>query len=233
MTHILFARHGETIWHKENRYAGSSDIALSPQGYKDAAYLADWARTARIDALWVSPLLRTRETAHPTALATGLEPRIDQRLREVDFGQAEGHTIAELEQLLPEALKAFLADPAAHPFPEGENLHVAAERAIACFYDIAEMYPAGRVLIVAHSSLLRVTLCKLIGLPLSQYRSIFPFVYNCAITGIKLTDRRASLLMYNVPTTPRPEEDANPGDPVPQEQTDNGSIAPGSGGATS
>ncbi len=223
MTHILYARHGETIWHKENRYAGSSDIALSPQGYKDAAYLAAWARTARIDALWVSPLLRARETAHPTALALDLEPRIDQRLREVDFGQAEGHTIAELEQLLPEALKAFLADPAAYPFPEGEDLHAVAERAVACFYDIAEVYPTGRVLIVAHSSLLRLALCQLLGLPLSQYRRIFPFVYNCAITEIKLTNRQASLLMYNMPVTPRPAEDANPGDPVPQEQADNGS----------
>lgn len=205
MTHILFARHGETIWHKENRYAGSSDIALSPQGYKDAECLADWARTARIDALWVSPLLRTQETARPVALATGLEPRIDPRLREVDFGQAEGHTIAELKQLMPEAIEAFLADPAAHPFPGGEDLHVVAERAIACLYDIAEIYPSGRVLIVAHSSLLRLALCQLIGLPLSQYRSIFPFVYNCAITEIKLTNRRASLIMYNVPVSPRIE----------------------------
>jgi broad specificity phosphatase PhoE len=231
LTHILFARHGETIWHKENRYAGSSDIALSPRGYKDAEYLANWARTARIDALWVSPLLRTQETASPVALATGLEPRIDPRLREVDFGQAEGHTIAELKHLLPEALEAFLADPAAHPFPGGEDLHVVAERAIACFYDIAEIYPDGRVLVVAHSSLLRLALCQLIGLPLSRYRSIFPFVYNCAITEIKLTNRRASLLMYNVPVSPRPEDGEGSGDPTPQNQIDNASPRPGGGTA--
>jgi probable phosphoglycerate mutase len=203
LTHIIFTRHGETIWHKENRYAGSSDIALSPQGYRDAELLADWASTARLDALWVSPLLRAQKTAGPVARVTGLEPRIDARLREVSFGQAEGRTIAELEQIFPEILKAFLADPAAHPFPEGEDLHVAAERALSCFYEIAEMYPDGRILIVAHSSLLRIALCQMIGVPIGQYRSIFPFVHNCSLTEIKITNGRASLLMYNAPISPR------------------------------
>lgn len=199
MTHIIFTRHGETIWHKENRYAGSSDIALSLQGYRDARLLADWARTTSLDALWVSPLLRAQETARPVTDVTGLEPKIDARLREVSFGQAEGHTIAELEQIFPEVLHAFLADPAAHPFPEGENLHAAAERALSCLYDIAEVYPAGRVLIVAHSSLLRIALCQMIGVPIARYRTIFPFVHNCSLTEIKITNRRASLLMFNAP----------------------------------
>jgi probable phosphoglycerate mutase len=202
LTHIIFARHGETIWHKENRYAGSSDIALSPQGYRDAERLADWASTARLDALWVSPLLRARETARPVEHVTGLEPTIDARLREVSFGQAEGHTIAELEQTCPEILHAFLADPAAHPFPEGEALHAAAERALSCLYEIAEAYPAGRVLIVAHSSLLRIALCQMIGVPISHYRAIFPFVHNCSLTEIKITNGHASILMFNAPISP-------------------------------
>ncbi len=199
MTHLILVRHGESIWHQENRYAGSSDIGLTPRGYRDAELLADWARTARLDALWVSSLSRTQETARPVARVTGLEPHIDARLRELGFGQGEGRTRAEMEQLFPEALKVFTIDPVAHPLPGGEDPRAATERGVACLHDIAEMHPEGRVLVVTHSTLLRLALCQLIGLPLAQYRNVFPIVYNCTLTEINLTGKQASLLMFNAP----------------------------------
>ena len=32
MTRLVLVRHGETVWHAENRYAGSSDIDLTDLG---------------------------------------------------------------------------------------------------------------------------------------------------------------------------------------------------------
>jgi broad specificity phosphatase PhoE len=210
LTHLILVRHGESIWHQENRYVGSSDIGLSPRGYRDAELLGDWARTARLDALWASSLLRTQETARPVARVTGLEPHIDARLRELSFGQGEGRTRAEMEQLFPEALKAFTADPAAHPLPGGEDPRAATERGVACLHDIAEMYPEGRVLVVTHSTLLRLALCQLLDLPLARYRNVFPIVYNCTLTEINLTGKRASLLMFNAPMFQQAGVETNP-----------------------
>lgn len=206
MTNLVLVRHGETIWHAENRYAGTSDIALAPRGYKQAELLADWARTAGLDAIWVSPLSRARETVALAARVTGLTPHIDSRLREIDFGQAEGRTPAEMELLFPKAIEAYRADPVAHYLPGGEDPRDAVERAIACFEEITQLNPGGRVLVVMHTTLIRLALCRLIGVPLARYRSVFPFVRNGAITEIQLEGDRASLLEYNAPiatgTTP-------------------------------
>lgn len=199
MTNLVLVRHGETIWHEENRYAGTSDVALAPRGYEQAKLLADWARTAELDAIWVSPLSRARETAAAAARATGLTPHVDARLRELDFGEAEGRTPDEMERLFPEAIAAYGADPVAHHLPGGEDPRDAVERAIACFEEITQLNPGGRVLVVMHTTLIRLALCRLIGVPLARYRSVFPFVYNGAITEIQLDGDMASLLEYNAP----------------------------------
>ncbi len=199
MTNLVLVRHGETIWHAENRYAGTSDVALAPRGYEQAKLLANWARTAGLNAIWVSPLSRAQETAAGAARVTGLTPHVDARLRELDFGEAEGRTPAEMERLFPEAIDAYGVDPVAHHLPGGEDPRDAVERAIACFEEITQLYPGGRVLVVMHTTLIRLALCQLIGVPLARYRSVFPFVYNGAITEIQLDGDMASLLEYNAP----------------------------------
>ena len=107
MTRLFLVRHGATVWHAENRYAGSSDVALDPNGYAQAERLARWASETTLAGIWCSPLTRARETAAPAARATGLVPHVDERLREIDFGQIEGKTMTEAEQLFPEEIRRF------------------------------------------------------------------------------------------------------------------------------
>jgi probable phosphoglycerate mutase len=203
VTNLVLVRHGETVWHAENRYAGRSDVALTARGHEQAERLAEWARDAELDAVWCSPLSRARETAATAAGADeALAPRIDPRLRELDFGDAEGLTVAEMEERFPAALQAFREDPVAHHLPGGEDPRAAVTRALACFRDIASRYPGGRVLVVTHTTLKRLALCRLVGMPLAAYRSVFPFVRNCAITEVRLDGDRASILEYNTPLDP-------------------------------
>ncbi|WP_165503100.1 histidine phosphatase family protein, partial [Actinomadura fibrosa] len=58
VTTLFLARHGQTEWHAENRYAGVSDIALDAEGRRQAEDLGRWAAGAAIEALWASPLGR-------------------------------------------------------------------------------------------------------------------------------------------------------------------------------
>ncbi len=116
-THLFLVRHGATVWHAENRYAGSTDVALDDKGRQQAERLAAWTATAGLTAAWSSPLTRARETAAPASQAAGLTRRIDERLRELDFGQIEGKTLAEARVLFPKEIARFLADPVAHPMP--------------------------------------------------------------------------------------------------------------------
>lgn len=199
MTHLFLVRHGATVWHAENRYAGSSDVALDPNGYAQAERLAAWASETKLAAIWCSPLTRARETAAAAARATGLVPRADKRLREIDFGQIEGKTMAEAEQLFPEEIRRFRADPATYPMPGGEDPHKAARRAVSTLRDIAVALPNERVLVVAHNTLIRLALCSVMGIPLARYRTVFPAVRNGALTEIRLEGENAALLQYNAP----------------------------------
>ncbi|HLU72084.1 MAG TPA: histidine phosphatase family protein [Nonomuraea sp.] len=202
-TTLVLVRHGETVWHAENRYAGISDIELTPRGHEQAGQLAAWAAGAGLTAVWASTLSRARITAAGAAEAAGLEVRVDGRLRELGFGEAEGLTAAEMRERFPEARAAFEADPGRHPLPGGEDPAAAADRFTAALRDIAAASPGGRVLVVAHTTAIRIALCRLIGVPLGAYRRLFPRLDNCALTELRLygdpADPRAAILQYNSP----------------------------------
>jgi probable phosphoglycerate mutase len=199
---LLLTRHAETVWHAENRYAGISDIDLTPRGEQQAQRLADWVCTRTVDAIVCSPVRRARETAAPSAAATGIEIEVEDDLREVGFGIAEGRTLSELD---PDIVARFRADPVAHPFPGAEQPTAAAERCAAALRRIAARHGDDRVLVVAHNTLLRLGLCALLGLPVAHYRQVFPRLDNVAVTEIALPDGGAgpvALLSLNVPMRP-------------------------------
>ncbi|HXM64678.1 MAG TPA: histidine phosphatase family protein [Terriglobales bacterium] len=199
MTRLALVRHGETIWHAENRYAGSTDIRLNPRGLEQAERLAIWAATADLAAIWVSPLRRARETAAPSERATGIAACVDDRLREIHFGEAEGLTNSEIMQSFPDAFAAFQSDPVAHHLPDGEDPRDVVRRAMECFNEIQIAHPRGRVLVVTHNTVIRLALCQLLGVPLSKYRSAFPVMANGALSEIRLHNGEVSLLKLNSP----------------------------------
>jgi probable phosphoglycerate mutase len=201
VTRLTLVRHGETIWGAENRYAGSTDVPLSPRGLQQAERLVNWASAADLTAIWVSPLLRARQTVAPSERATGITARVDSRLREIHFGRGEGLTETEIKQSFPQAFAAFEADPAVHYLPGGEDPRDVALRALECFREIENMHPSGRVLVVTHNTVIRVALCQLLGVPLSRYRTVFPTIANGALSeiGLRDGDGQFSLLKFNVP----------------------------------
>lgn len=120
-TTLLLARHGQTVWHAENRYAGVSDVALTDEGGRQAERLGRWAARHPVDAVWTSTVSRAMATADPACRALGLVPMREHGLRECDFGVVEGRTLAEFAAEDPERAQAFRADPAANPFPGAED----------------------------------------------------------------------------------------------------------------
>ncbi|SFR68637.1 probable phosphoglycerate mutase [Agromyces sp. CF514] len=208
MTTFFLARHGETVWHADHRYAGNSDVALTRHGLGQAAALGAWAVDAELDAIVASPLSRARRSAAPSVETTGLPLRVDDRLVEIDFGDAEGLTPDELVERFPDEWAAFCRAPASNPFPGGETGRAGIARAIPVFDELVEEFPDGRVLIVAHATLIRLLFCELAGMDPDGYRDLLPVLGNCHVTTIVYpwaTESDAShhprirLLGYDVP----------------------------------
>jgi probable phosphoglycerate mutase len=199
-TTLLLVRHGQTVWHAENRYAGISDIDLTDTGRAQAEALGRWAAAHPVDAIWSSPLSRAVATAEPACQALGLTPQSEPHLRECDFGVLEGRTLAEFEAEDPEWAAAYRADPVEHSFPGAEDPLAAAARGVRALRDVAAAHPGERVLVVAHNTLLRLVLCTLLSIPVSEYRRVFPRLRNAAISELRMNpDGFAALLSLNVP----------------------------------
>jgi broad specificity phosphatase PhoE len=200
MSRIVLVRHGETVWHGENRYAGSSDIELTERGREQAHALTLWAVGANISRIYVSPLGRAQLTARPVAATLGLIPVIDNRLRELDFGEGEGLTSREMRERFPQQYAAFCRNPVEHYLPGGENPRAAIARGRALLDEIAaETDSHSRVLLVTHNTLIRLLLCDLLDISPCRYRQVFPSLGNVSITEIVHGEKVAALLHFNCP----------------------------------
>lgn len=197
-TTIVLARHGRTPWHHGNRYAGSTDIGLDDEGERQARSLAVWARHNRPDALYSSTMLRARQTMEPVAAALGMTPGTDGRLREIHFGQGEGHTLDELRVDHPEAVEGFLRDAAANPLPGGEDPHEVARRGAAAVDELVARHPGETVLVICHSTLIRLVVCHYTGMPLRGYRTVLKQPAPTSLT--RLVHQGAGVMLdgYNI-----------------------------------
>lgn len=114
---IYFVRHGETDWNAEARLQGQADKDLNETGRAQASANGH-ALAALIDepALFdfvASPMLRTRHTMERLRAAMRLDMsgyRTDPRLMEINFGEWQGHTFAELEAVDPGCFARRQAD---------------------------------------------------------------------------------------------------------------------------
>ncbi|GAA3507982.1 putative phosphoglycerate mutase [Streptosporangium album] len=202
-TTVVLARHGRTSWHHPNRYTGRSDIGLDDVGTDQARALAAWAPSQGFTSLASSHLSRAVATLAPVAAALGQPPAVDPRLRELDFGIAEGRTLADVRADRPDVADRFVADPSGDHFPGGEAPPDAVTRAMAGLGDLVTADPGGRILVVAHSTLIRLLVCAVLGVPLGDYRRRLPSLDPVSTTTFRFSggDGPVALLAYNVPVS--------------------------------
>ena len=210
---LFLVRHGETVWHGENRYAGSSDVALTDVGRAQADRLARWAGRAELTAIATSDLARARDTAAPAAAVTGLTPVVDPDLREQHFGAGEGRTLQELGEDPSAGADRFADDPWANPFPDAEDPARAADRFLTALARVTEAAaavvegPRARVLVVCHNTVLRLAACRLTGIPGRDYRRVLGAPDNTAYAELLATADggeapvSGTLVRWNVPIT--------------------------------
>jgi broad specificity phosphatase PhoE/ribonuclease HI len=165
-TTLMLLRHGETALSVERRFSGvGSDPELTPRGRTQSTAAAQrielLAASLPIAAVYSSPLRRARATAAEAAATLGLEVIEDQRLRETDFGEWEGHTFAQVRDRWPAELAAWLSSTKVAP-PGGESFDQTLVRVRRARGDLLARHPGQTVLVVTHvtpiKTLLRLAL---------------------------------------------------------------------------
>lgn len=160
---LVVVRHGLTQWNIERRYQGQRDIPLQlPEAAAGLVRLRKVLNSYRFDTFYCSDLVRCRQTlAH---LVEGREEaravRFDSRLRELDFGDYEGRTYAELAEL--PAYRAWIDSAGEQAPPGGESAAELRQRLSAWFAEVLDGLQGGRdqqsqhrVLVVTHGGVIR------------------------------------------------------------------------------
>jgi probable phosphoglycerate mutase len=165
-TTLYFIRHGQTDWNAEARLQGQQDVPLNEFGRIQADEAGERLRRAvphyrDVDYL-ASPLLRARETMERLRAAIGLAPtsyRVDERLKELSFGDWEGLTWRELRRRDPEIAARRQRDKWGLVPPGGESYAMLAERVAPALAELTR-----DAVIVSHGGIARVSLALLCNL---------------------------------------------------------------------
>lgn len=165
---VYLIRHGEVDGTAERRFVGSTDLPLNARGLAQVRRLATLLPSglaAGGAGIWcvASPLLRAQQTATAVAGRFGLPVTTDPDLREIDFGEWEGLTSAEVEERFPGLQAGWMSPGADAAFPGGESLG-SFEGRMARALDRIVQSQAEVVLVFAHGGTIRALACGLLGL---------------------------------------------------------------------
>ena len=172
VTTVDLLRHGEPAGGQ--RFRGVLNDPLSPQGW--AQMRAAVAQYQAWEAIISSPL--TRCAAFAQELAARLERPLEivADFQELNFGEWEGRTAAEVYANDPQALARFWQDPVAWPIPQAEPVEQFAQRIAKAWETLLTRYSGQHVLLVAHGGVIRMVLRQLLELPIQNiWRIEVPF----------------------------------------------------------
>ncbi|MBN2463405.1 MAG: histidine phosphatase family protein [Dehalococcoidia bacterium] len=190
---LILARHGETAWNQERRIqGGSSDTELSEVGIKQAERLGLALKETNIDAIYSSPLKRAYDTAQAIASRHRLTVQIEPDLREMEVGELEGISIAELGTSFGQFLLQWRQGQGVEKLPGGESVAELADRVWATIERIIKRQEEGTVVVVSHFFTVVVTICKALGWPLTTLERVR--VQTGSISIIDLGDGQPRLL---------------------------------------
>lgn len=194
---ITLVRHGQSTSNRDGILQGQMDSALSELGRRQARQLGTWFRERGLtwDAVYCSPLMRARDTAHVIACELARAAPVEEPdLSEIHAGRMQGKNGDELRREYPSFYARGidgLGDYAEYGGESYEDVQRRVQRFIA---KLGERHREGeqRVLVVSHGGLLFQLAKALICEPVP--RALMLRFGNCSATRIRMRDRRGSYI---------------------------------------
>jgi probable phosphoglycerate mutase len=195
-TTVLLVRHGES-WpaHPDRPFPmvdGHGDPPLDPVGHEQARRLGDRLAGEHFDAIYVTNLCRTLQTAQPLAERLGLTPIVEPDLREVFLGEWEGGEFRIRAAAGDPLLARLHQEERWDVIPGAEPLDDFDARCARGIGRIVEQHPDERVMVVAHGGV--------IGQLLHQVTGARRFAFtpdNASISEIVVHPARTVLRRFN------------------------------------
>ena len=197
-TEFILVRHGESAPARPGEpfplVDGHGDPELDPIGREQAERVGERLARERIDAIYVTTLRRTHETAAPLAARLGLTPVVEPDLREVFLGEWEGGSFRKhVAERHPIAVRMF-TEQRWDAIPGAESHDALAARTRAGILRIATRHPDQRVVAVVHGGVIGSILSQAVG---ATEGFAFTGADNASISHVVVTSDRWILRRYN------------------------------------
>jgi probable phosphoglycerate mutase len=165
--HLL--RHGEpSVFGRINgRLPG---VGLSAKGRAEIGAVAGRLAGEKIDAIYASPLQRTRETAEILSDRLALPVQYREDVIELDFGEWTGLTADEIRK--DERWQMWSSCRSIAAIPGGESWRQVQDRMVHALFDLQRLHPSESVVIVSHGDVIRAGLLFALGMPLDFHSRI-------------------------------------------------------------
>lgn len=196
-TELLLVRHGESMPARADRpfplVDGHGDPPLTEEGHEQAVRAAARLLVEEVDAIYVTTLQRTVQTAAPLVERVGIQPVVERDFREVHLGDWEGgefrQRVAEGDPLAVRMWEEQRWDV----IPGAERAEVFAARVRGAVERVAEAHPDQRVAVFTHGGV--------IGQVLAEATRSMAFAFtgadNGSISHLVVMDGRWLVRRYN------------------------------------
>lgn len=196
-TRVFMVRHGATVLTAEDRFAGSTDVALSDTGREQMKRLARRLGNERVAAIYASPMTRTLECARILADSYALPVEACDGLREISHGHWEQMTRREVEQRFPAEAAAWEEDPYTFAPDRGESGLAVTARALPVLLKLVRGHPGESIVVVSHKATIRLLLSSLLGFDPRRYRDNLD-LKPASLSIVDFKDStRARLMLFN------------------------------------
>ena len=192
---LILVRHGETRYNLEGRAIGNNPVGLNARGRFQALRAAEAVVSLEPVALYTSSLPRALETATIISQRLGGKMCPRDNLKEVNIGLLDGLTQDEMWQQHPEFMRIWSNDASTAVMPGGESMLQVQERAWDTIKEIKGLHPEDNVAVVSHSFTIAGLVCKLLGMPLSNFQRLR--LDLASITLVEMGQDRNTLVRYN------------------------------------
>ncbi len=196
-TVVLLVRHGTTPTTGRVLPGRAPGLHLADAGIEQARAVAERiAALPRVDAVYASPLERTRQTAAPIAKACGVRVVTDKGLLECDFGDWTGRELKALTKL-PE-WQTVQRYPSGFRFPGGESFAEMQARMVGTVDRLRAAHPGGVIVAVSHADPIKALVAHALGTHLDLFQRIV--VSPCSVTAIAYGPSGPAVLTVNSTT---------------------------------
>ena len=194
-TLVLLVRHGRTPTTGDELPGRSPGLDLGEEGRNQAETVARHLTPIadRIDAVYASPLERTRQTAAPIARVARVRVRSNKGLLELDVGDWTGRKLSELRKL-PE-WRTIQHSPSSFTFPGGESFADMAHRFGSTVRSLADRHRGRIIVVVSHADPIRAFVAECMGVHLDLFQRTV--ASPCSVSAIAFSDGGTLVLTVN------------------------------------